>query len=248
MLANASPTCLYAYQAHSKLCCMVSTPCWTAVRGAVVHHHSVVCCSKRCTLAAHLLDPHACHALAFGAMHTRRRVGIHHRMSYLSIAHTVGALLRIRQSVYIEWHAGLQNDVFKGLPAMALTATATSKVIDDVIKSLKIPRCRRFQVRCCMTASCSYACPAICCATKLCHRFMSQCGVSGLRDSSRLSIAPCAVQCNLCQTQIPARSMWAVKVWQLCCCCKQPIVVVTFTLHTRGFVASHCLHCMEHSM
>lgn len=29
---------------------------------------------------------------------------------------------------------------------MALTATATDKVIDDVVKSLKIARCRRFQV------------------------------------------------------------------------------------------------------
>ena len=29
---------------------------------------------------------------------------------------------------------------------MALTATATSKVIEDIIKSLKIPRCQHFQV------------------------------------------------------------------------------------------------------
>ena len=30
---------------------------------------------------------------------------------------------------------------------MALTATATSTVIDDIIKSLRIPRCQRFQVK-----------------------------------------------------------------------------------------------------
>lgn len=29
---------------------------------------------------------------------------------------------------------------------MAVTATATSKVIEDIIKSLKIPRCQHFQV------------------------------------------------------------------------------------------------------
>lgn len=40
----------------------------------------------------------------------------------------------------------VQKDVFPGLGVMALTATATNKVIDDVKASLKIPRCRFFQV------------------------------------------------------------------------------------------------------
>lgn len=40
----------------------------------------------------------------------------------------------------------VKADICAGLPVMALTATATSSVIDDIIKSLKIPRCRRFQV------------------------------------------------------------------------------------------------------
>ena len=40
----------------------------------------------------------------------------------------------------------LQAEICAGLPVMALTATATTKVIDDIIKSLKIQRCQRFQV------------------------------------------------------------------------------------------------------
>ncbi|KAA6428957.1 MAG: ATP-dependent DNA helicase Q-like 1-like, partial [Trebouxia sp. A1-2] len=40
----------------------------------------------------------------------------------------------------------VKADICSGLPVMALTATATSKVIEDIIKSLKIPRCQRFQV------------------------------------------------------------------------------------------------------
>ncbi len=47
---------------------------------------------------------------------------------------------------YIRVAACLQADICSGLPVMALTATATSKVIDDIIKSLKIPRCQHFQV------------------------------------------------------------------------------------------------------
>lgn len=47
---------------------------------------------------------------------------------------------------YIRFAACLQADICSGLPVMALTATATSKVIEDIIKSLKIPRCQRFQV------------------------------------------------------------------------------------------------------
>ena len=40
----------------------------------------------------------------------------------------------------------MQAEVCAGLPVMALTATATSKVIEDILKSLKIQRCRQFQV------------------------------------------------------------------------------------------------------
>ncbi len=40
----------------------------------------------------------------------------------------------------------LQAEICAGLPVMALTATATSKVIDDIVQSLKIQRCQRFQV------------------------------------------------------------------------------------------------------
>ena len=58
---------------------------------------------------------------------------------------TSNTLLQLYASAY-QCHACSQNDVFKGLPTMALTATATNKVIDDVIKSLKIARCKRFQV------------------------------------------------------------------------------------------------------
>ena len=47
---------------------------------------------------------------------------------------------------YIRVAACLQADICSGLPVMALTATATSKVIDDILKSLKIPRCHHFQV------------------------------------------------------------------------------------------------------
>ena len=48
----------------------------------------------------------------------------------------------------------LQADICAGLPVMALTATATSSVIDDIIKSLKMPRCRRFQVLLSASISC----------------------------------------------------------------------------------------------
>ena len=47
---------------------------------------------------------------------------------------------------YTNIAAYLQADICGGLPVMALTATATSKVTEDIIKSLKIPRCQHFQV------------------------------------------------------------------------------------------------------
>ncbi len=47
---------------------------------------------------------------------------------------------------YIRFAVCLQAEICSGLPVMALTATATSKVIEDIIKSLKIPRCQHFQV------------------------------------------------------------------------------------------------------
>ena len=47
---------------------------------------------------------------------------------------------------YVRVAACLQADICSGLPVMALTATATSKVIEDIIKSLKITRCQHFQV------------------------------------------------------------------------------------------------------
>lgn len=40
----------------------------------------------------------------------------------------------------------VQDEVCAGLPVMALTATATTKVIEDILKSLKIQQCRQFQV------------------------------------------------------------------------------------------------------
>lgn len=40
----------------------------------------------------------------------------------------------------------VQAEVCAGLPVMALTATATTKVIEDILKSLKIQQCRKFQV------------------------------------------------------------------------------------------------------
>ena len=47
----------------------------------------------------------------------------------------------------LEHHLSLQAKVCPGVPVMALTATATSKVIKDILESLKIQRCRQFQVQ-----------------------------------------------------------------------------------------------------
>ena len=56
----------------------------------------------------------------------------------------------------------MQDEMCPGLPVMALTATATSKVMDDVIKSLKIPRSRRFQVHQCFSCVTGLSLTIIC--------------------------------------------------------------------------------------
>ena len=92
---------------------------------------------EHCHIAAGKFDIHA-HVAGILIIKCSQMLGPGHKL-------TSNTLLQLYASA-TQCHACSQNDVFKGLPTMALTATATNKVIDDVIKSLKIARCKRFQV------------------------------------------------------------------------------------------------------